>query len=127
MSKCAYSQAMPKRNRTRQTRKGMPPEAVESVAARFQLLSSPSRLRILDALMEGPLGLSELLERTGLEQSNLSRHVAALERGGCVTRTREGQSVMVAIADPSLGKLCDLVCGSLRDQAAEVHATFRRV
>ncbi len=112
---------MPKR------KPSLSPEAIESVAARFKLLSSPSRLRILNALMNGPLGISELLEETGLEQSNLSRHVAALERGRCVTRTRDGQSVIVEIADPSLATLCELVCGSLAEQAAEVHAVFRRL
>lgn len=117
---------MVKKN-ARRRKSPMPPEAIEGVAARFKLLSSPSRLRILDALMDGPLGLSELLELTGFEQSNLSRHVAALERGGCVTRTREGQSVIVEIADPNLKKLCDLVCGALRDRAAETHAAFRRL
>ena len=102
----------------------LPPEAVQAVAERFRLLSSPSRLRILDALMSGPLGLGEIAAFTGLEQSNLSRHVAALERGGCVRRSRAGQAVIVEIADPTLAQLCELVCGALREEAAAAHAAF---
>ena len=71
--------------------------------------------KILNSLMNGPLGMSELEEQTGLEQSNLSRQVTELERGGCVVRLREGRSVRVEIADPSLRDLCELVCGALTD------------
>ena len=69
----------------------LPAEALDGVASRFRVLSSASRLRILNALMEGPRSMGELVELTSLEQSNLSRHVALLERGGCVARHREGQ------------------------------------
>jgi DNA-binding transcriptional ArsR family regulator len=91
----------------------LPPEALEEVAARFLVLSSASRLRILNALMQGPLSVGQLVAATGLEQSNLSRHVTALEQGGCVARRREGQRVIVDVVDPSLKPLCQVVCGSL--------------
>ena len=91
----------------------LPPEALDVVAARFRVLSSESRLRILNALMAGPRSMGELVELTGLEQSNLSRHVAALERGGCVARHREGQRILVDVVDPSLKPLCEVICASL--------------
>ena len=93
----------------------LPEHLLEGVARRFRTLGVPSRLRILSALMEGPLGMSALEEATGLEQSNLSRQVTELEREGCVERRRQGRSVEVEIADPSLRALCDLVCGSLTE------------
>ena len=95
-----------------------------AVARRFRALSSPSRLRILNALMGGPRTMGALGGMTGLEQSNLSRQVAELEQEGCVARTREGRKVRVAISDPTLYALCDLVCGALREQAAADHARF---
>jgi len=91
----------------------LPPEALDGVALRFRVLSSASRLRILNALTAGPRSMGELVEMTGLEQSNLSRHVAALEQGGCVARHREGQRVLVDVVDPSLKPLCEVVCASL--------------
>ena len=91
----------------------LPPEALDAVAARFRVLSSPSRLRILNALMDGPLSVGELVRATGLEQSNLSRHVSALEERGCVARRRDGQRVQVEVVDPSLKLLCEVVCGGL--------------
>lgn len=92
------------------------------VAARFRALAVPSRLRVLNALMNGSLSMSDLAEVTGLQQSNLSRQVTELERAGCVARERVGREVMVRIADPTLAKLCDLVCGSLQRQADEERA-----
>ena len=73
---------------------------LELVAERFRALAVPSRLRVLNALMGGALGMSELAEATGLQQSNLSRQVTELERAGCVARVRDGREVTVQIADP---------------------------
>jgi len=101
----------------RKTPHHLPEELLEAVARRFRTLGVPSRLRILNALMEGPLGMSGLEQATGLEQSNLSRQVTELEREGCVSRRRDGRSVEVEIADPTLRELCDLVCGAISEQA----------
>ena len=95
------------------TKQPLPEHLLEAVARRFRALGVPSRLRVLNALMNGPMGMGELEDATGLEQSNLSRQVTELEREGCVARTRSGRSVEVEIADPTLFALCELVCGSL--------------
>ena len=100
----------------------LPDALLQDVADRFRALSSVSRLRILNALMAGPLGMGELIQVTGLEQSNLSRHVRELELAGCIARERDGRTVRVAISDPSLEALCGLVCGALADQAADTLA-----
>ena len=100
----------------------LPPALLASVAERFRVLGSVSRLQVLSALMDGPLGMAELMAATGLEQSNLSRHVRELERAGCVARRRSGRSVAVEISDPTLMALCDLVCGALRERAEAEHA-----
>ncbi len=100
----------------------MTEELLAAVARRFRALASPSRLKVLNALMGGPMTMGELAVATGLEQSNLSRQVAELEQESCVSRSREGRRVRVAIEDPTLFALCDLVCGALREQAAAEHA-----
>ena len=97
---------------------------LEAIARRFRTLGVASRLRVLDALMAGPLSMSDLATATGLSQSNLSRQVTELD--GCVTRERQGREVQVGIADPTLKKLCELVCGSLEQRASEAHASLRR-
>lgn len=98
---------------------------LEAIARRFRALSVPSRLRVLNALMAGPQSMSTLTTLTGLTQSNLSRQVSELEAAGCVARTREGREVRVAIIDPTLRDLCELVCGSLERQAEQLQQTMR--
>ena len=105
----------------------MPDAVLERVAARFRVLGATSRLKILNALMGGEMTVGDLLERTGLEASNLSRHLAALEKGGCVHRSRKGREVVVGICDPSLRALCDTVCGSLKAQIEAEREAFRNV
>lgn len=99
----------------------LPPALLASIADRFRALGSASRLQVLSALMGGPLGMADLVAATGLEQSNLSRHVRELERAGCVSRLRSGRTVEVEICDPTLMDLCDLVCGALRERAEAEH------
>ena len=47
------------------------PAMLAAVAARFKVLSEPARLQVLDALREGPLHVSALMEATGLDQADL--------------------------------------------------------
>jgi len=100
---------------------------LEAVARRFRALAVPSRLRVINALMNGPLAMGELAENTGLSQSNLSRQITELELAGCVMRERSGREVTVHIADPTLQQLCELVCGSLAEQASSKHQALRKV
>ncbi len=95
----------------------LPEDQLEAVAQRFRTLGVASRLRILNALMDGPLGMSELAAATNLEQSNLSRQVTELEREQCVRRIRTGRSVEVEISDGSLRELCSLACGALAQRS----------
>lgn len=48
-------------------------------------LADPTRLRMLDMLLEGELYAQEIVGRLGVAQSAVSRHLALLERAGLVT------------------------------------------
>lgn len=95
--------------------KQMSPELLEMIAARFKLLSEPMRLRILMALQCGEKNVSELIEETGLTQSNLSRHLQKLAEAGMLSRRRTGLNVYYAIADSAVFRLCSVVCDGIRD------------
>jgi len=90
---------------------------LEAVAGRFKVLSEPARLQILDALREGPLHVSALMEATGLNQANLSKHLQVLHAQRFVSRRREGLFVFYELADESVFDLCDLVCGAVESHA----------
>lgn len=95
---------------------GLPPEALEQVAAYFQALSEPTRLHILNLLREGERNVGELAQLTGYTSANVSRHLSVLMQQGLVGRESRGTAVYYRIADPSVYALCDLVCGSLAKQ-----------
>jgi DNA-binding transcriptional ArsR family regulator len=89
------------------------PEMLEAVAARFKVLAEPARLQILGALMRGPLHVTALIDATGLNQANLSKHLRLLHAQGFVSRRRDGLFVHYALADDSVHALCDLMCGTV--------------
>jgi DNA-binding transcriptional ArsR family regulator len=96
--------------------KGLPPEALEQVAAYFQTLSEPTRLQILNYLREGEHNVGELAELCGYTAANVSRHLAMLTKHGMVARKSRGTSVYYRIADDQIYALCDLVCGNIARQ-----------
>ena len=93
---------------------------MELIAQRFRVISEPMRIRVLDALRDGPLTIAELTEALGATQQNVSKHVGVLAQAGIVTREKDGNRVRCSIADESILELCELVCGGLRRQVAEL-------
>ena len=98
------------------------PDMAALIADRFRTLGEPSRLALLQALRAGERSVSELVEDLALGQANVSKHLQQLFRHGFVTRRKEGVTVFYRIADPSVFKLCDIVCGGLE---AEVRSRGR--
>jgi DNA-binding transcriptional ArsR family regulator len=98
----------------------LPEALVELIAGRFRIIGEPMRIRLLDALRDGPLTINELTERLGASQQNVSKHVGVLAQAGIVGRERDGNRVRCSIADDSIFELCELVCGGLRQQVAEL-------
>ncbi|HET7728447.1 MAG TPA: metalloregulator ArsR/SmtB family transcription factor [Usitatibacter sp.] len=88
-------------------------DAMEEVARYFAALSTPIRLKILSALMEGEASVGELTARTGCTQANVSKHLAVLAQNGMVAKTAVGTSAYYRISDPRIHKLCALVCSNL--------------
>jgi len=97
------------------------PEAlVELIAYRFRVIGEPMRIRLLDALRDGPMTVNELTAALGASQQNVSKHVGVLAQAGIVAREKDGNRVRCSIADESIFELCELVCGGLRRQVAEL-------
>jgi DNA-binding transcriptional ArsR family regulator len=92
----------------------VPPGLVEEVARRFALLSDPTRLRILDALLErDDITVSELAGVVGEAAPNVSQHLSRLLAADIVGRRRDGRTVRYSVADPTIRPLCDLMCQAL--------------
>ncbi len=103
----------------------LPEPLVELIAQRFRVLGEPMRIRLLDALRDGPLTVGALQEATGASQQNVSKHLGVLHGAGLVRRAKEGTFVRYEIADERVFALCEQVCGGLRSQLAELDAVLQ--
>ena len=75
-------------------------EKAKQVAELLKLLANENRLLLLCALLERPMTVGELGERTpNIGQSALSQHLHALRSAGLVTDQRRGQYVVYSVAD----------------------------
>ncbi len=62
------------------------PTALALVADFFKVLSEPSRLQILCVLKEESRNVSEIVEASGLGQTNVSKHLKILAQAGIISR-----------------------------------------
>ena len=107
------------------SRNNLSEESLLQIARRFAVLSEPMRLRLLHVLMSGEQSVNMLAELTGGTQANISRHLQTLAEAGMVSRRKDGLHVFYAVSDPSIFKLCDLVCGSLDKQLVQKTTALR--
>ena len=98
------------------TRLSLTPDVMQLIAERFKALAEPARLQILNTLREGELTVSELVEETGLGQANVSKHLQLLHAMGFVNRRKHGLFAYYFLADRSVFRLCDLMCGRLESE-----------
>lgn len=104
--------------------KPLSPEQLDHIADRFKALAEPSRLQILHALQQGERSVSELLERTGLGQANVSKHLQLLYAAGFVDRRKDGVSIYYRLADGEVLKLCELMCSRMEREMAARRKLF---
>jgi ArsR family transcriptional regulator len=93
-------------------------DALLLVARRFAVLAEPMRLRLIQALFDGEHNVTDLVETTGGSQANVSRHLQTLTAAHILARRRKGAQVFYRILDPTIPKLCELVCGGLEKSLA---------
>jgi DNA-binding transcriptional ArsR family regulator len=103
----------------------LPDLLVELLAQRFRVLGEPMRIRLLDRLRDGAATVQELQEATGASQQNVSKHLGLMLREGVVSRSKDGNYARYAIADDAIFGLCEMVCGTLRQQIAELDSVLK--
>jgi ArsR family transcriptional regulator len=84
-------------------------QVFQKVANYFGLLADSTRLRILSCLCAEERPVHEVVEKVGLTQANISRHLNILYRAGVVDRRREGSSVFYRVVDPNFVDICRTV------------------
>ncbi len=67
-------------------------------AAKLKALADPTRLAVVEALMDGPRHVHALGELIGVEQSLLSHHLRVLRDVGLLAAARDGKAVLYSLA-----------------------------
>ena len=89
----------------------MPVPLYQAKAEFFRMLGHPVRIRVLELLQDGPAPVRDLLAEIGIEAAALSQQLAVLRRSGIVTATRDGSTVVYALAG---GDVADLMRAARR-------------
>ena len=78
-------------------------------ASIFRALSHPTRIAILEVLRERELSARTIQEKLGLEQANLSQHLAILRSHQIVVNRKDGNQVFYSIRNPMLVEVLDIM------------------
>ena len=78
-------------------------------ASLFQALSNPTRIAIVESLREGELSSRTIQEQLGIEQANLSQHLAILRSRQIVVNRKEGNQVFYSLRNPVLLEVLDIM------------------
>lgn len=81
----------------------------EYKASVFQALGHPTRVAIVEVLREGEMSAGALQERLGIEQANVSQHLAILRSRQIVSTRKEGTQVFYSVRHKVLIKVLDLM------------------
>jgi DNA-binding transcriptional ArsR family regulator len=91
----------------------------------FRGFADPSRLSILEVLTTGPLIVNEIVQATGLSQSNVSNHLGCLRDCGLVVCEQQGRFVTYRLSDNRVAELVKLADALLTDVARGVYECAR--
>ena len=100
-------------------------QATDLKAKLYRGFADPSRLAILEALRAGQLTVTEVIDATGLTQSNVSNHLACLWDCGLVIREQQGRYVRYRLSDDRVVALLGLADELLADVAKGVYECTR--
>jgi DNA-binding transcriptional ArsR family regulator len=86
------------------------PANTHTWAQRFEVLSDPTRLRLLLCIRAaGPISVTDLAVAASLNDATVSQTLRFLRASHTVTAERDGRVIRYQIADTSIGELLDQV------------------
>lgn len=93
----------------------------------FQALAHPTRIAIIELLGQGELSAGELIERLGMEQGNVSQHLAVLRSRQLVVNRKAGNQVFYSVRDPILLEVLALMRSYFQKHLAEAMAMLEEI
>ena len=81
----------------------------EYKASVFHALAHPTRIAILEVLRDGEISARAIQDKLGVEQANLSQHLAILRSRQIVANRKEGNQVFYSLRNRVLIEVLDLM------------------
>lgn len=75
------------------------PAVASDLANLFDALSDPTRILIISALLDGEVGVGDLVERLGLTKSAVSHQLRGLRDKRIIRTRKQGRNVFVSLDD----------------------------
>jgi DNA-binding transcriptional ArsR family regulator len=97
----------------------MPESLRQFKADIFQALAHPTRIAILELLSGGELSAGALIEKLGMEQANVSQHLAVLRAKQIVVNRKAGNQVFYSARDPIIFDVLRLMRAYFHTQLKE--------
>lgn len=91
----------------------------------FKGLADKSRLSILEAVMDDPKTVGDIVIQTGLSQPNVSMHLSCLLDCGLVHRTKNGREVIYSVSCHEVSKLISTMRNITKKYATELRECER--
>ncbi len=85
----------------------------------FQALAHPTRIAIIELLQNGELSAGELMGKLGMEQANVSQHLAILRSKLIVVNRKAGNQVFYSVRDPIIVEVLALMRQYFQKQLKE--------
>ncbi len=99
--------------------------ATVRTAKYFRALGDPTRLRILELLIDSPLTVTELTQMLRVPQSSVSNHLACLRWCGFVSSESRGKWTHYTVTDPRIRTIVECARALVNANAEHVAACTR--
>ena len=86
-------------------------------------IANPNRQAILDMMRSGEITVTELVNKTGISQANLSQHLAILRSKGVVNTRRDGNNIYYSISNMKIILAYDLISEVMQESFQSKHDT----
>jgi DNA-binding transcriptional ArsR family regulator len=104
------------------------PESLRRFKANiFQALAHPTRIAIIEMLGQGELSAGELIDRLGMDQGNVSQHLAVLRSRQLVVNRKAGNQVFYSVRDTILLEVLALMRRYFQKHLAEAMAMLEEI
>jgi len=103
-------------------------EIITSIKSNFfKAIAHPTRVAILERLADQEVCVCEIIADLGLEQSNVSQHLAILRKQNIITSTKVGLQVHYRIKYPEVLEILKMVESIMTQQLEETQAAIRHL